>query len=96
MRAHAGALKSELARSAASDLELRAVVDRAIQSLRGVKGDPSSFLPLHRLLERQHYRLAYWRVAADEINYRRFFDINEPSVPMMMRQTPAGSLPLGA
>jgi (1->4)-alpha-D-glucan 1-alpha-D-glucosylmutase len=77
MRARAGALKSELARLAAGDLELRAVVGRAIQNLRGVKGDPSSFLPLHRLLERQHYRLAYWRAAADEINYRRFFDINE-------------------
>ena len=77
MRARAGALKSELARLAASDLELRAVVDRAIQNLRGVKGDPASFLPLHRLLERQHYRLAHWRVATDEINYRRFFDINE-------------------
>ena len=62
---------------AASDLELRAVVDRATQSLRGVKGDPSSFVPLHQLLERQHYRLAYWRAAADEINYRRFLDINE-------------------
>ena len=77
MRARAGALKSELARLAASDLELRAGVDRAIQSLRGVKGDPSSFFPLHQLLERQHYRLAYWRAAADEINYRRFLDINE-------------------
>jgi (1->4)-alpha-D-glucan 1-alpha-D-glucosylmutase len=32
---------------------------------------------LHRLLERQHYRLAYWRVAFAAINYRRFFDINE-------------------
>ncbi|MGA9867436.1 MAG: malto-oligosyltrehalose synthase [Acetobacteraceae bacterium] len=32
---------------------------------------------LHRLLERQHYRLAFWRVAGDEINWRRFFDINE-------------------
>jgi (1->4)-alpha-D-glucan 1-alpha-D-glucosylmutase len=30
---------------------------------------------LHALLERQAYRLAYWRVAADEINYRRFFDV---------------------
>ncbi len=29
------------------------------------------------MLERQPYRLAYWRVAADEINYRRFFDIND-------------------
>ena len=32
---------------------------------------------LHRLLERQHYRLAYWRLAVSGINYRRFFDINE-------------------
>ncbi|MEK7923264.1 malto-oligosyltrehalose synthase, partial [Burkholderia contaminans] len=30
---------------------------------------------LHRLLERQHYRLAWWRTAADELNWRRFFDI---------------------
>ena len=32
---------------------------------------------LHDLLERQHYRLAWWRCANDEINWRRFFDINE-------------------
>ena len=31
---------------------------------------------LHRLLERQAFRLAWWRAAADEINWRRFFDIN--------------------
>ncbi|MEA3192330.1 MAG: 4-alpha-glucanotransferase [Betaproteobacteria bacterium] len=34
-------------------------------------------LALHRLLEKQHYRLAYWRVASDEINYRRFFEITD-------------------
>jgi (1->4)-alpha-D-glucan 1-alpha-D-glucosylmutase len=32
---------------------------------------------LHNLLERQHYRLAWWRSANDTINWRRFFDINE-------------------
>ncbi|MGO1080699.1 alpha-amylase family glycosyl hydrolase, partial [Inquilinus sp. CA228] len=32
---------------------------------------------LHEILERQHYRLAHWRVAAAEINYRRFFDIDD-------------------
>jgi (1->4)-alpha-D-glucan 1-alpha-D-glucosylmutase len=32
---------------------------------------------LHRLLERQYYRLAYWRVAFSAVNYRRFFDIND-------------------
>ncbi len=31
---------------------------------------------LHRLLDRQHYRVAWWRAAADEINWRRFFDVN--------------------
>ncbi|MBC7800790.1 MAG: malto-oligosyltrehalose synthase, partial [Gemmatimonadaceae bacterium] len=31
---------------------------------------------LHRLLERQNYRLAWWRAATDEINWRRFFDVN--------------------
>src|SRR5205823_11932049 len=37
----------------------------------------SSFARLHELLEAQAYRIAYWRVAAEEINYRRFFNINE-------------------
>lgn len=32
---------------------------------------------LHALLDRQHYRLAYWRTAADEINWRRFFEVND-------------------
>ncbi|MCO6440304.1 MAG: malto-oligosyltrehalose synthase [Nitrococcus mobilis] len=40
-------------------------------------GEPESFAPLHGLLERQAYRLAHWQVAADEINYRRFFDVND-------------------
>ncbi|WP_312669196.1 alpha-amylase family glycosyl hydrolase, partial [Stutzerimonas nitrititolerans] len=35
------------------------------------------FRRLHGLLERQHYRLASWRTAGDDINWRRFFDINE-------------------
>jgi len=45
-------------------------------STRGLKAvkDP---MALHRLLEKQYYRLAYWRVAADEINYRRFFEITD-------------------
>ncbi|MDR6787482.1 (1-_4)-alpha-D-glucan 1-alpha-D-glucosylmutase [Sphingomonas sp. BE138] len=34
-------------------------------------------VPLPELLDRQHYRLAYWRVANDELNWRRFFSINE-------------------
>ncbi|MBN8898002.1 MAG: malto-oligosyltrehalose synthase [Rhodospirillales bacterium] len=37
---------------------------------------PAGREALHALLERQHYRLAWWGAAADEINWRRFFDIN--------------------
>jgi (1->4)-alpha-D-glucan 1-alpha-D-glucosylmutase len=32
---------------------------------------------LHRLIEKQHYRLAFWKLASDMVNYRRFFDVNE-------------------
>ncbi|HET6234587.1 MAG TPA: malto-oligosyltrehalose synthase [Acetobacteraceae bacterium] len=39
-------------------------------------GTPDGTARLHALLERQHYRLAWWRTAAEEINWRRFFDIN--------------------
>ena len=39
-------------------------------------GTPEGSERLHRLLDRQHYRLAWWRAAADEINWRRFFDVN--------------------
>ncbi|AVU77018.1 malto-oligosyltrehalose synthase [Pseudomonas rhizophila] len=38
---------------------------------------PEGFERLHQLLERQSYRLASWRTAADDINWRRFFDVNE-------------------
>jgi len=33
-------------------------------------------LPMAELLERQHYRLAWWKVAREELNYRRFFDVD--------------------
>ena len=48
----------------------------ALASLNGTPGKPRSFDALDLLLASQPYRLAYWRVAADEINYRRFFDVN--------------------
>ncbi|WP_337174694.1 malto-oligosyltrehalose synthase [Paludisphaera sp.] len=51
-------------------------VDRALDDLDGEPGDPRSFDDFDVLLQAQPYRLAYWRVASDEINYRRFFDIN--------------------
>ena len=46
------------------------------RSFNGEPGKAESFDALHELLEAQPYRLAYWRTASHEINYRRFFDIN--------------------
>ena len=49
----------------------------ALRQINGEKDNPKSFDQLESLLDQQWYRLAYWRVASDEINYRRFFDIND-------------------
>jgi (1->4)-alpha-D-glucan 1-alpha-D-glucosylmutase len=57
--------------------EMRAAVHDALARLNGVEGRPESFDQLEELVSRQAYRLSFWRVAADEINYRRFFDVNE-------------------
>jgi (1->4)-alpha-D-glucan 1-alpha-D-glucosylmutase len=57
--------------------EVRRVMERAVGLINGQAGDPSSFDALHRILEAQVYRLANWRVSGEEINYRRFFDVND-------------------
>ena len=51
-------------------------VDDAVAAFNGRPGDARSFDLLAELLDAQAYRLAHWRVAGEEINYRRFFDIN--------------------
>lgn len=52
-------------------------IEATITTLNGTPGDPASFDTLEMLLKQQPYRPAFWRVATDEINYRRFFDIND-------------------
>jgi (1->4)-alpha-D-glucan 1-alpha-D-glucosylmutase len=68
--------RERLARLASTSGEIRSHVARAVEFFNGTPGVPSSFDPLHDLLERQAYRLSDWRSASHEINYRRFFDIN--------------------
>ena len=75
-RQEAFVLKAALA-EAVSDAGVRDALDAAVAALNGTPGLPETFEPLHALLEDQAYRLAYWRVASSEINYRRFFDINQ-------------------
>ncbi|MEZ0266377.1 MAG: alpha-amylase family glycosyl hydrolase, partial [Phycisphaerae bacterium] len=71
------ALKRRLIALTRSSPPARAAIDSALAALTGAPGDARSFDALDDLLSRQCFRLAYWRVAPDEINYRRFFDIND-------------------
>jgi (1->4)-alpha-D-glucan 1-alpha-D-glucosylmutase len=66
----AKALLAQIAKSAEVDQTLSASLARFAPD------NPDGRRRLHELLERQYYRLAWWRAAADEINWRRFFDIN--------------------
>lgn len=55
---------------------IRDFIDENVRIFNGTKKEPHSFDLLNDLLGKQVWRLSYWRVAAEEINYRRFFDIN--------------------
>ncbi|MFW5691602.1 MAG: malto-oligosyltrehalose synthase [Chloroflexota bacterium] len=55
----------------------RTAMQETLDTVNGDPADPASFDMLDDLLSEQPYRLSYWRVATDEINYRRFFDIND-------------------
>ncbi|HYE35172.1 malto-oligosyltrehalose synthase [Methylocaldum sp.] len=69
--------KQHLARLCAASQDVSQFIAKNVSEFNGTPGVPASFDRLHELLEAQAYRLAYWRVAADEINYRRFFDTND-------------------
>ncbi len=68
--------RARLARLVEASPPIRAHIESAIRTVNGVPGRHERFDALHELLEAQAYRLAYWRTASHEINYRRFFDIN--------------------
>ncbi len=70
-------IKRRIARLCDESPAIAEFIDENMARFRGTPGDPRSFDLLDRLLEEQIYRLAYWRVASEEINYRRFFDIND-------------------
>jgi (1->4)-alpha-D-glucan 1-alpha-D-glucosylmutase len=57
--------------------EIAACLVPVIDSINGNPADPATFEELHELIKAQAFRLANWRVAADDINYRRFFDTND-------------------
>jgi (1->4)-alpha-D-glucan 1-alpha-D-glucosylmutase len=73
----AGDLKAELAEHAARDPELAEAVQKAIGRFNGTPGTLETWTRLDALIKDQYWRAAHFRVAADDINYRRFFNIND-------------------
>ena len=57
--------------------EICSAMDQALRMFNGEKGNAKSFDRLDSLLREQHYRLAFWRTAVGEVNYRRFFGLND-------------------
>jgi (1->4)-alpha-D-glucan 1-alpha-D-glucosylmutase len=70
-------IKRRLERRCQEAPQVQHAVAAAVEEINGKPGDPRTFDKLDELLNAQAYRLAFWRVAAEEINYRRFFDIND-------------------
>ena len=69
--------KGRLAHLVERSAAIAEFIHRNVEELNGVMEDPDSFNDLDKLLDAQVYRLSHWKAAADEINYRRFFDIND-------------------
>ncbi|PIP21198.1 MAG: malto-oligosyltrehalose synthase [Candidatus Omnitrophica bacterium CG23_combo_of_CG06-09_8_20_14_all_40_11] len=61
----------------ASNKDIKEFIDANISFFNGRKNEPESFNALDKLVQEQFFRLSFWKVAAEEINYRRFFTINE-------------------
>ena len=76
-RAEIAVVKRRLADLAARHDGIAQAIRCTVDRLAGTPGDPASFADLDALLDAQAYRPCFWRVASDEINYRRFFDIND-------------------
>lgn len=70
-------IKKRLERRCTEAPPVLLAIEKAVETLNGHVGNPRSFDRLDELLNAQSYRLAFWRVAAEEINYRRFFDVND-------------------
>jgi (1->4)-alpha-D-glucan 1-alpha-D-glucosylmutase len=70
-------LKHHLASLYVGSADIAQFVQENVAEFNGDAPGAAGYDMMHALLQAQAYRLAFWRVAADEINYRRFFDIND-------------------
>ena len=71
------ALRERLRQVVKDNAYIRTFLQQNLKDFQGEVNNPESFLLLERLLSEQHYVLAYWQNVNEEINYRRFFTIND-------------------
>ncbi len=57
--------------------DIKDCIQSTIRFYNGKAGKPETFDHLHELIGEQYYRLSFWKVGTEEINYRRFFNVNE-------------------
>jgi (1->4)-alpha-D-glucan 1-alpha-D-glucosylmutase len=77
MPQRAAELKTRLQMLIRDNADARAALQRALLRFKGEPEHSASWQPLHELITDQRWRVAHFRVAADDINYRRFFNIND-------------------
>jgi (1->4)-alpha-D-glucan 1-alpha-D-glucosylmutase len=70
-------IKYDLLQIYSSEPRVRAALDETMRAFNGTKGDAASFNRLDSLISQQAYRLAFWRTSSEEVNYRRFFGLND-------------------
>lgn len=75
--AESAAIKERFWQLCQSGPEIREAAEAVIRSVNGSRENPSTLLQLDRILSAQPYRLAYWKIGLEEVNYRRFFGLNE-------------------
>ncbi|MFH1379945.1 MAG: malto-oligosyltrehalose synthase [bacterium] len=74
---HVAHAKHMLWKISQNDEHIRTCVDEMLTEYNGEKGIAHSFDLLDELIARQRFRLSFWKVATEEINYRRFFTVND-------------------
>ena len=77
MARRAAELKAQLAVLVSERADVREALEHRLARFRGREGNAGGWRELDALIQRQHWRIAYFRAAADDINYRRFFNIND-------------------
>jgi (1->4)-alpha-D-glucan 1-alpha-D-glucosylmutase len=70
-------IKQQLAQLVRERADVRSALDTSMERFHGSSNDPDTWVGLDELIQQQHWRPAHFRVAADDVNYRRFFNISD-------------------